>query len=71
MVGDVARLEELGRKIMAASVEAEYLGLSSAVSYLDGAFADVVRTVAEARGRGAQVQVGRGLESAREGPSGS
>lgn len=44
---DVTRLEDLGRKVMAVSVEAEYLGLAGVVGYMDMAFADIVRLVAE------------------------
>jgi len=44
-VANVDRLEELGRKVMAASVEAEYLHLVNVISYLDAAFLEVVRLV--------------------------
>jgi len=68
---DVARLEELGRAIMASSVEAEYLGMSQVVVYLDGAFADIVRVVAGERERVARAEQASGSGSASEGASGS
>lgn len=46
---DVARLEELGRMIMAASVEAEYLDRRRVVDSLDAAFASVVGVLADER----------------------
>jgi len=68
---DVARLEGLGRAIMASSVEAEYLGMSQVVVYLDGAFADVVRVVADERERVARAERASGSGSVEEGASGS
>lgn len=48
-MADVERLEKLGRKIMGAAVEAEYLGLANVVGWLDTAFADVVGLVVDQR----------------------
>lgn len=50
-MASVEELEELGRVIMGAGVTAEYLGLSGVVSWLDTAFAEIVRRVVEERQR--------------------
>ncbi|MBA7695217.1 hypothetical protein ES703_103839 [subsurface metagenome] len=48
---DVSRLEGLGRMIMDASVEAEYLDQRRVVGSLDDAFAAVLRVLADERVR--------------------
>jgi len=53
----IEELEELGRVIMGASVTAEYLELPGVVSFLDVAFADIVRGVVDERRRIAAVVV--------------
>lgn len=53
---DVDRLEELGQKIMVASVEAQYLGLMNVVGWLDAAFADIVGLVVSQRVEDARVE---------------
>jgi len=50
-MASVEELEELGRVIMGASVTAEYLELPGVVSFLDVAFADIVRLVVDERRR--------------------
>lgn len=63
---DVARLEELGRLIMAASVEAEYLNQRRVVDSLDAAFAEVVGVIADQRVRAARVERVEGSISVEE-----
>ncbi len=53
---DIPRMEELGRMIMAASVEAEYQRLANVVGYLDAAFADIVSTIVDQRVEDARVE---------------
>jgi len=53
-MASVEELEELGRVIMGASVTAEYLELAGVVSFLDVAFADIIRLVVDQRRRMAE-----------------
>jgi len=63
---DVERLEALGRMIMAASVEAEYLNQRRVVDNLDAAFAGVVGVLVDLRVRGSRVGRVEELESVGE-----
>lgn len=67
---DVARLKELGRMIMAASVEAEYLNQRRVVDSLDAAFASVVGVLADQRVHEARMERVENSESVGEDASG-
>ena len=69
-MASVEELEELGRVIMGASVTAEYLELAGVVSFLDVAFADIIRLVVDQRRRMAEpveVDEGEVMEETRVG----